>query len=188
MGQLLYRASKHDCDACELKPRCCPKMPARKVPRSIHGNARDVARDMPTSLEGFLGNDRFWRKADIRETPTSVKCHFRTHALRQSTLRDHLVGMRGKCYASAPRKPAQRRRCRKAVPTLQIEARGDLPRSQQRLPLAGELELSCGRGAPYGVTHTHFAIVSGSALASKSPPCGEPKNPPRSHERLEFDY
>src|SRR6202022_2178086 len=22
---LLYRASKHDCDACELKPRCCPK-------------------------------------------------------------------------------------------------------------------------------------------------------------------
>jgi hypothetical protein len=32
---LLYRAVKHDCDACELKPRCCPKMPARKVPRSI---------------------------------------------------------------------------------------------------------------------------------------------------------
>jgi hypothetical protein len=23
---LLYRASKHDCDACELKPRCCLKM------------------------------------------------------------------------------------------------------------------------------------------------------------------
>ena len=40
---LLYRASKHDCDACELKPRCCPKMPARKVPRSIHESARDVA-------------------------------------------------------------------------------------------------------------------------------------------------
>jgi hypothetical protein len=35
---LLYRASKHDCDACELKPRCCPKMPSRKVPRSIHEN------------------------------------------------------------------------------------------------------------------------------------------------------
>src|SRR6202051_759507 len=30
---LLYRASKYDCDACELKPRCCPKMPAREVPR-----------------------------------------------------------------------------------------------------------------------------------------------------------
>src|SRR5829696_3393599 len=32
---LLYRASKYDCDACELKPRCCPKMPARKAPRSL---------------------------------------------------------------------------------------------------------------------------------------------------------
>jgi hypothetical protein len=40
---LLYRASKYDCDACELKPRCCPKMPARKVPRSIYENARDRA-------------------------------------------------------------------------------------------------------------------------------------------------
>ena len=43
---LLYRASKYDCDACELKRRCCPKMPARKVPRSIYEAARDVARDI----------------------------------------------------------------------------------------------------------------------------------------------
>ena len=43
---LLYRASKHDCDACKLKPRCCPKMPSRKVPRSIHEKARDVAREI----------------------------------------------------------------------------------------------------------------------------------------------
>jgi transposase len=42
---LLYRASKRDCDICDLKERCCPKMPARKVPRSIYENARDVARD-----------------------------------------------------------------------------------------------------------------------------------------------
>jgi hypothetical protein len=40
----LYRASKRDCDFCELKPRCCPKMPVRKVPRSIYERARDVAR------------------------------------------------------------------------------------------------------------------------------------------------
>src|SRR6185295_5534893 len=26
---LLYRASKYDCDGCALKPRCCPKEPAR---------------------------------------------------------------------------------------------------------------------------------------------------------------
>lgn len=43
---LLYRASKYDCDACELKPRCCPNAPARKVPRSIHEGARDMARDI----------------------------------------------------------------------------------------------------------------------------------------------
>jgi len=41
---LVYRASKHDCDACELKHRCCPNSPARKIPRSIHEAARDRAR------------------------------------------------------------------------------------------------------------------------------------------------
>jgi hypothetical protein len=41
---LLYRASKLDCDACPLKMRCCPKEPARKIPRSIYEEARDVAR------------------------------------------------------------------------------------------------------------------------------------------------
>ena len=45
-NQLLYRASKYDCDACRLKPRCCPKEPARKVPRSIYEGARDMARDI----------------------------------------------------------------------------------------------------------------------------------------------
>jgi hypothetical protein len=31
----LYQASKKDCDTCEweLKQRCCPNAPARKVPR-----------------------------------------------------------------------------------------------------------------------------------------------------------
>jgi transposase len=42
--QLLYRASKRDCDVCPFKMRCCPKTPARKIPRSIYEDARDVAR------------------------------------------------------------------------------------------------------------------------------------------------
>ena len=41
-----YRASKHDCDACPFKPRCCPNTPARNVPRSIYERARDLARDI----------------------------------------------------------------------------------------------------------------------------------------------
>jgi transposase len=45
-NQLMYRASKYDCDACALKSRCCPKEPARKIPRSIHEGARDMARDI----------------------------------------------------------------------------------------------------------------------------------------------
>lgn len=49
---LMYRASKYDCDACSLKPRCCPNAPARKVPRSIYEGARDMARDIARSEEG----------------------------------------------------------------------------------------------------------------------------------------
>ena len=45
-GMMRYRASKLDCDACALKPRCCPNAPARKIPRSIHEGARDMARDI----------------------------------------------------------------------------------------------------------------------------------------------
>jgi hypothetical protein len=54
---LLYRASKRDCDACELKARCCPKMPARKVPRSIHQNVRDVERDI-AKTEAYVTSRR----------------------------------------------------------------------------------------------------------------------------------
>ena len=49
---LLYRASKRDCAGCALKPRCCPNSPARKVPRSIHEGARDMARVIARSWEG----------------------------------------------------------------------------------------------------------------------------------------
>jgi transposase len=45
-GMMRYRASKLDCDACALKPRCCPNAPARKVTRSIYEGARDMARDI----------------------------------------------------------------------------------------------------------------------------------------------
>jgi transposase len=43
-GTRLYRASKRDCDACALKPSCCPSTPARKIPRNIDEDARDIAR------------------------------------------------------------------------------------------------------------------------------------------------
>ena len=43
-GTRLYRASKLDCDVCEIKARCCPNALARKIPRDLHEDARDVAR------------------------------------------------------------------------------------------------------------------------------------------------
>jgi hypothetical protein len=45
-GMMRYRASKLDCQNCSLKPQCCPNAPARKIPRSIHEGARDLARDI----------------------------------------------------------------------------------------------------------------------------------------------
>src|SRR5215210_62713 len=48
-----YRASKLDCEGCSLKPRCCPNAPARKIPRSIHEGARDMARDI-AKTEAYL--------------------------------------------------------------------------------------------------------------------------------------
>ena len=61
---LLYRASKVDCDGCALKPRCCPKEVARKVPRSIHEGARDMARAIAKSWEGRVSR-RLRKKVEM---------------------------------------------------------------------------------------------------------------------------
>ena len=61
---LLYRAGKTDCDACALKPRCCPKEAARKVPRSIHERARDIARAIAKSWEGRVSR-RLRKKVEM---------------------------------------------------------------------------------------------------------------------------
>jgi transposase len=43
-NEIKYRASQTDCGACPLKEQCCPNMSFRKVTRSVHESARDVAR------------------------------------------------------------------------------------------------------------------------------------------------
>jgi hypothetical protein len=63
-AKLLYRASKYDCDACERKPRCLLKMPARKVTRSIYENARDVARDI-AKTEAYVTSRRERKKIEM---------------------------------------------------------------------------------------------------------------------------
>ena len=59
-----YRASKLDCDACSLKPRCCPNTPARKILRSIHEGARDMARDIATT-EDYVTSRRQRKKVEM---------------------------------------------------------------------------------------------------------------------------
>ncbi len=63
-NQLMYRASKYDCEVCSLKPRCCPKEPARKVPRSIHEGARDLARDI-AKTEAYRTSRRQRKKVEM---------------------------------------------------------------------------------------------------------------------------
>ena len=43
--------ARKDCDVCELKARCCPNAVARKIPRDLHEDARDVARALATTPE-----------------------------------------------------------------------------------------------------------------------------------------
>jgi len=50
-GVVRYRARKSDCDNCQLKSRCCPKEPQRKVTRSIHEPSRDVARKITQTID-----------------------------------------------------------------------------------------------------------------------------------------
>lgn len=62
---LLYRASKFDCDPCPLKPRCCPKEPARKIPRDVNEAARDHARAL-MGTEPFRQSGRERKKIETR--------------------------------------------------------------------------------------------------------------------------
>lgn len=59
-----YRASKSDCDICPMKLRCCPNAPARKVPRSIHEGARDLARDI-AKTDAYVTSRRQRKKVEM---------------------------------------------------------------------------------------------------------------------------
>jgi transposase len=59
-----YRASKADCDGCELKSRCCPNNPARKVTRSIYEGARDFARDI-AKTDAYVTSRRERKKVEM---------------------------------------------------------------------------------------------------------------------------
>ena len=63
-GMMRYRASKLDCESCPLKPHCCPTAPARKIPRSIHEGARDMARDI-AATDAYVTSRRERKKVEM---------------------------------------------------------------------------------------------------------------------------
>jgi hypothetical protein len=69
---LLYRAPKHDCDACPLRATCCTGQDARKIPRDLHEDARDLAR-RKMKAKGFL------KSRDQRKRVEMRFAHLKTH-------------------------------------------------------------------------------------------------------------
>jgi Transposase DDE domain len=63
-GAIRDRAAQHDCDACMLKPKCCPNMLARKIARSVHEAARDRARAI-AKTEAYAVSCRERKKVEM---------------------------------------------------------------------------------------------------------------------------
>jgi len=61
---IVYRSSQYDCAACPIKQQCCPNTPVRKIARSIHEPARDVARRI-RSTEQYQQSRRQRKKVEI---------------------------------------------------------------------------------------------------------------------------
>ncbi len=69
---LLYRASKRDCDVCPIRAKCCTTADARKIPRDLHEDARDIARQkMKTKAFAISRDER--KRVEMRFA------HLKTH-------------------------------------------------------------------------------------------------------------
>lgn len=77
---ILYRSKKAECDVCEDKQRCCPNTPNRKISRSIHEVARDVARAINQSE--FYIKTRFHERKKVEMQFAHMKRHLRFDRLR----------------------------------------------------------------------------------------------------------
>ncbi len=84
-GAVLYRSSHQTCKDCPLKPRCCPNTPTRKIARSIHEEARDVARRINAS-------DQYRQSRKLRKKVEMLFAHLK-RILRLDRLR--LRGLSG---------------------------------------------------------------------------------------------
>ncbi len=79
-----YYALKADCDGCPLKPKCCPNQPMRKLPRSIHEDARDVVRQLQCT-EAYEVSQRDRKKVEMAFAHLKQNLGFRRLRLRGPT-------------------------------------------------------------------------------------------------------
>ena len=91
---LRYLALKRDCEACPLKPQCCPKTPSRKVTRDVNEDARDHAR-------ALMGTPEFDKSRDERKKVEMRFAHLKTqHRFERMRLRG-LSGARDEFHLAA---------------------------------------------------------------------------------------
>ena len=69
---LLYRASKRDGDVCPIRAKCCTTADARKIPRDLHEDARDVTR-RKMKTKGFARSREERKRVEMRFA------HLKTH-------------------------------------------------------------------------------------------------------------
>jgi len=69
---LRYLARRDDCAACPLKPRCCPNVSVRRLPRDVHEDARDHARSLAAT-------EAFERSRHERKKVEMLFAHLKRH-------------------------------------------------------------------------------------------------------------
>ena len=76
---IIYRASELDCRSCALKSQCCPNAPFRKIVRSIHEAARDVARQIAKTPEY---QHSYYQRRKVEMLFAHLKCILKVDRLR----------------------------------------------------------------------------------------------------------
>ena len=86
-GTIIYRASQSDCASCPLKARCCPNTPMRKIARSVHDSARDVAREAKRPIFAAPAAESIAAQSSIGdESTSSTIANIETRDHRQQNL------------------------------------------------------------------------------------------------------
>ena len=76
---IIYRASERDCRSCALKPQCCPNVAFRKIVRSVHEAARDVARQIAKTPEY---QHSYYQRRKVEMLFAHLKCILKVDRLR----------------------------------------------------------------------------------------------------------